>query len=165
MLSYTKIERQLLLYEIIYLSQEVEMADLMKRLDASKKTIERDMKDLTDAGLVKLIYSRKEKTYQRGEETGVISEPIGTRRYMHLKKIQRLTIFMEELSSATNGYGLDYMEYNCKNRYFELFPEVSERTRMRDYKILSNIGYRIEWNELEQRHYVEGHLYQVREKF
>ena len=165
MLSYTKIERQLLLYEIIYLSQEVEMAGLMKHLNASKKTIERDIKDLTDAGLVKLTYSRKEKSYQKEEAIGIISEPNGTRRYIHLKKLQRLAIFMEELSSATNGYGLDYMEYNCKNRYFELFPDISERTRMRDYKILSNIGYRIEWNELEQRHYVEGYLYQVREKF
>ena len=56
-------------------------------------------------------------------------------------------------------------EYNCKERYFELFPDVSERTRMRDYEILKGIGYTVRWDEYEKRHIVQGYLYQIREKF
>lgn len=39
---YTKTERQLLLYEIIFTSETIEIDDAMKRLDASRKMILRD---------------------------------------------------------------------------------------------------------------------------
>lgn len=55
---FTKPQRQLLLYEILYASHEVTIDDLMSRLKSSKKTIQRDIEDLTDAGLIKLRYSR-----------------------------------------------------------------------------------------------------------
>ena len=44
-------------------------------------------------------------------------------------------------------------------------PDVSERTRMRDYEILNEIGYTIRWDEYEKRHIVQRHLYQIREEF
>lgn len=154
--KFTKIQRQLLLYEFIYTSKEITIAELTRRLCAGKKTIQRDIRDLTDAGIIKLIYSRKDKSYRSTEATGVILEPENTARYMHLKKLKRLTTFMEELSEAS-AYDFDET-YNCKDRYFELFPEVSERTRMRDYEILKKIGYTIRWDEYEKRHIVQGHL-------
>ena len=167
MLKYQKTERQLLLYIFLDHSWEVEMRDLMRRLDASKKTIQRDIADLTDAGLIKVKYSRKDKSYKKEEPSGAICEPEGTRRYQHLKKLRRLAIFMEELS----GYE-DFIpdkefgeQYNCRERYFELFPEVSERTRMRDYETLSKIGYSIWWDNYEQSHRIsiENILYDFNE--
>jgi len=160
---FTKTQRQLLLYEILYTSHEATIDNLMRRLNASKKTIQRDIEDLTDAGLIKLTYSRKDKSYKHEDATGVISESEGTARYSHLKKLRRLAIFMEELSDAS-GYHFDE-EYNCKVRYYELFPDVSERTRMRDYEILNGIGYTIRWDEYEKRHIVQGYLHQIREEF
>ena len=163
MTSYTKTQRQLLIYEILYTSHEATMDDLMRRVNTSKKTIQRDIEDLTDAGLIKLTYSRKDKSYKHEDATGVISESEGTARYSHLKKLRRLAIFMEELSDAS-GYHFGE-EYNCKERYFELFPDMSERTRMRDYEILNEIGYTIRWDEYEKRHVVQGYLYQIRDNF
>lgn len=163
MSHYTKTERQLLLYEILYTSQEIMVEELIRRLKVSRKTIQRDIDDLTDAGLIKLIYSRKDNAFKHEAATGIIQEAEGTCRYIHLKKIRRLAIFMEELSEATN-YQFDD-EYNCKERYFELFPDVSERTRMRDYEILNKIGYTIRWDEYEKRHIVQGYLHQIREEF
>ena len=160
MAKYSKTERQLLLYEIIYTSQMIELEDVMKRLEANRKMIMRDIMDLMDAGLVKLRYSRKEKAYIKDIATGILNEPEGTRRYQYLKKLMRLTQFMEELSGASND-----LEYNCRTRYEELFPNVSTRTRMRDYQIMKNIGYEIRWDEYEQRHSVTGYLYQIRENF
>lgn len=160
MAKYSKTERQLLLYEIIYTSQMIELEDVMKRLEASRKMIMRDIMDLTDAGLINLKYSRKEKAYLKEVRSGILNEPEGTRRYQYLKKLIRLTQFMEELSGASNDW-----EYNCRTRYEELFPNVSERTRMRDYQTMKNIGYEIRWYEYEQRHSVTGYLYQIRETF
>lgn len=161
--TYNKTERQLLLYEILYTSKEVTIEDMGRRMSAGKRTIQRDIEDLTDAGLIKLIYSRKDKSYTQVDATGAISEPEGTHRYIHLKKLRRLAIFMEELSDASD-YQFDDM-YNCRERYFELFPDVSERTRMRDYEILNRIGYTIRWDEYEKRHSVQGYLHQIREEF
>lgn len=67
MAKYSKTERQLLLYEIIYTSQMIETEDVVKRLEANRKMIMRDIMDLTDAGLVKLRYSRKDKVYLKPE--------------------------------------------------------------------------------------------------
>ena len=159
--TYSKTQRQLLLYEILYTSYEIMMEDLMHRLNVSKKTIQRDMKDLTDAGLIRLTYSGKNKSYKCEKADGVISETEGTARFSHLKKLRRLAIFMEELSEASDDSVGE--EYNCKERYFELFPEVSERTRMRDYEILNKIGYTIRWDEFEKRHIVEGYLHRIRD--
>lgn len=160
--KYTKTERQLLLYEIIYTSQMIELEDVMKRLDANRKMIMRDITDLTDAGLIKLRYSRKDKAYLKEIRTGILNEQEGTRRYQYLKKLIRLAQFMEELSGADID---NDFEYNCRTRYEELFPDVSERTRMRDYQTMKNIGYEIRWDEYEQRHNVTGYLYQTRETF
>ena len=160
---YTQTQRQLLLYEILYTSHEATVDDLMRRLNASKKNIQRDIADLTDAGLIKLTYSRKDKSYKHEDATGIISEPEGTARYSHLKKLRRLAIFMKELSDASECSYEE--EYNCKERYFELFPDVSERTRMRDYEILNGIGYTIRWDEYEKRHIVQGYMHQIREEF
>ena len=106
--KYTKTERQLLLYEIIFTSQMIEMADVMKRLNAGRKMILRDITDLTDSGLVKLRYSRKDKVYLKEIPTGILNEPEGTRRYQYLKKLIRLAEFMEELSSASIDNDLEY---------------------------------------------------------
>lgn len=160
MAKYSKTERQLLLYEIIYTSQMIVIEDVMKRLGASRKMIMRDINDLTDAGLIRLRYSRKEKAYLKEIPTGTLNEPEGTRRHQYLKKIIRLTRFMEELSGASDDW-----DYNCRTRYEELFSDVSERTRMRDYKIMKNIGYEIRWDEYEQRHIVTGYLYNIRDTF
>lgn len=162
MAKYSKTERQLLLYEIIYTSQMIELEDVMKRLEASRKMIMRDIMDLTDAGLINLKYSRKEKAYLKEVRSGILNESEGTRRYQYLKKLIRLAEFMEELSGASIDNDL---EYNCRTRYEELFPNVSERTRMRDYQTMKNIGYEIRWDEYEQRHSVTGYLYQIRETF
>ena len=160
--KYTKIERQLLLYEIIFTSRIIEIDDIAKRLSVNKKTVFRDIKDLTDAGLISLIYSRKEKAYLREDTINKLNEVEGTLRYKHLKKLIRFTRFMEELSEAAD---ISEFNYNCRRRYEELFPEVSERTRMRDYKTMENIGYDINWDKYLQSHSVTGYLYQVREKF
>lgn len=59
-----KTKRQLLLYEICFSAQEVEVTNLMQRLHIGEKPILRDMHNLTDAGFVRFGYSRKDKSYK-----------------------------------------------------------------------------------------------------
>ncbi len=160
---YDKTQRQLLLFEIIFKSQEIMMPEVMKRLSASRKTIQRDIDDLTDAGLVKLEYTRKGNAYIKREGTDIaaagINEPKDTLRYMHLKKLRRLVCFMIELSDMEDVSDLTRKNYSPGRHYFEMFPDVSERTRMRDYKTLKEIGYSIEWDDVFEEYRATGHLY------
>lgn len=65
------------------------MPEVMKRLSASRKTIQRDIDDLTDAGLTELKYVKKGNAYIKKQRIGIagsrVNEPEGTLRYMHLK--------------------------------------------------------------------------------
>lgn len=162
-MQYNKIQRQLLLFEIIFKSHEIVMPEVMKRLSASRKTIRRDIEDLTDAGLVELEYARKGNAYIKRKETAIaaagIREPEGTLRHMHLKKLRRLVRFMIELSDLEDVSDLTREAYSPRRRYFEMFPDTSERTRMRDYKTLKEIGYGIEWDEAFGVYRATGHLY------
>ena len=56
-------ERQLLLYDIFRGSEQVEYEDITSRLPVGKKMIQRDIKTLTDAGLIRVKYSKKDKAY------------------------------------------------------------------------------------------------------
>lgn len=55
--------RQLLLYDIFKGSEEVTYEDITSRLPIGKKMVQRDVKILTDAGLIRIRYSKKNKSY------------------------------------------------------------------------------------------------------
>lgn len=52
-------ERQLLLYDIFIGSEQVEYEDITSRLPIGRKMVQRDIKALTDAGLIRIKYSKK----------------------------------------------------------------------------------------------------------
>lgn len=52
-------ERQLLLNDIFKGSLQVEYEDITSRLPIGKKMVQRDIKILTDAGLIRIKYSKK----------------------------------------------------------------------------------------------------------
>ncbi|MBE5867264.1 MAG: HTH domain-containing protein [Lachnospiraceae bacterium] len=153
MSKYGKVHRQLYLYELIHTSQEVTMEEMIKKLGVCQKTIQRDITDLTDAGLIKLRYDRKDNVYSSEGGSGILVAKKGTSRYLYLQKLRRLAIFLEELSDATYYSYSD--NFNCKKRYRELFPEVSERTRFRDYRTLSGMGFSIRWDAFDKCHSID----------
>ena len=59
----TKLERQLLMYDIFFQCTVIEFVEITNLLPINKKMIERDIKDLTDAGLISVAFSKKENGY------------------------------------------------------------------------------------------------------
>lgn len=158
--KYNKVYRQLYLYELIHTSQEVTMGEMMKKQGVCQKTIQRDIADLTDAGLIQLEYNRKDNVYSSWGGSDVINAKEGTSRYLYLQKLRRLAIFLEELSYASSSSSDGY---NCKALYQKWFPDVSERTRFRDYRILSGMGYAIEWDAYDKCHRI-GKFYDIHDE-
>ena len=58
-IELSQTDRQLLLYDIFFRSQQVEYEDITSRLPVGKKMVQRDIKTLTDAGLIRIKYSKK----------------------------------------------------------------------------------------------------------
>lgn len=59
----TKLERQLLMYDIFFQCTVIAFVEITNLLPINKKMIERDIKDLTDAGLISVAFSKKENGY------------------------------------------------------------------------------------------------------
>lgn len=141
----TRLERQLLLYDIFYYLEEVERRDITDRLPIDVRMMQRDLQDLTDAGLIKIKYSGKQKAYIRN---GVPAASYGTeaRRKAHLQRLRRIGILMHCLENDEVDVKELFQRGNyisCAEHYRELFPEVSERGRQRDFNVLCRIGYPI----------------------
>ena len=154
-IELTKTDRQLLLYDIFKGSQQITFEDITARLPVNRKMIQRDMEDLTAAGLIRVKYSRKEKAYIKDAENPLaFDESIEGKRRIHLSKLRRVGILMDQLYMDT---GSDYWDdkddyFSCKKCYYQLFPDSTERMRQRDFAQLNRIGYRIRYDNYDRRY-------------
>ena len=154
----TQTDRQLLLYDILKGSQQVELADITSRLPMGRKMIQRDMKTLVDAGLMEVCYCAKQKAYivKNHMPCALAENTLGqkSRKYLHLSKLNRIGRLMNELYTETGSYywecGDDY--YSCKDCYYELFPNANERMRQRDFAQLNRIGYTVFYDNTFRRY-------------
>ena len=133
--------------------------DFMIKYNIGRRTLERDLKDLSDAGIMHIEYSRKYSEYT-AEETNATDAVInvkGTRRLAHLERLRRLCTlirhFMEDFKTDTWDLW-DYEEdddyyniqvYDLAKEYHSLFPGSDERKRQRDFKTLNEAGFHIEY--------------------
>lgn len=160
-------ERQLLLYDIFKGSEQVEYEDVTSRIPIGKKMLQRDIKILTDAGLLRVKYSRERKAYIHDTACmPAFNENAKGRYYKHLMKLKRIAVLMDALYMDTDSYYEKDKDayYSCKTCYYELFPEANERMRQRDFKHLTNIGYIITYDNYERR-YKMWDGYYLREDF
>lgn len=160
-IELTKTDRQLLLYDIFRGSQQISLEDITSRLPVNKKMIQRDIEDLTAAGLIRIKYSRKEKAYIKDiayiKDTDYplsLDEGIKEKRRIHLTKLRRIGILMTQLCMDNNSdYWDDKDDYfSCKKCYYQLFPDSTERMRQRDFAQLNRIGYWIRYDNYDRRY-------------
>lgn len=162
----TSTDRQLLLYDIFRGSEQVSYEDITIRLPIGQKMIQRDIGTLTDAGLICVRYSRKEKAYIDSGQPPVFCEEAKGKRYAHLKKLNRIATLMIRLVTDSESYyeddGDEY--FSCKKCYYKLFPNTNEKMRQRDFAQLNRIGYRIYYDNSDRR-YKKWEREELREDF
>ena len=134
MIEIHQIERQLIIYDVFRTFEKVTYRDIEFVLrKVEMRTRQRDIKDLTDAGLICVKYSDDQKAYiQKKEPTGKVvdRDNISRKKLQHLNRLNRLAGCMR----------LVY-EPDPVKTYFEMFPEASEKIRQRDFETLRHIGY------------------------
>ncbi|MBP3610252.1 MAG: hypothetical protein J6J42_07955 [Lachnospiraceae bacterium] len=144
-ISLTRLERQLLLYDIFYYLENVERQEILSRLPVGDRMLQRDLRDLTEAGLIRVEYSRRLRAYVRmgrPEFTGSGEK----RRNAHLLRLRRIGCLMHWLENDEVDLEELFRRENyvsCAEHYRQLFPGLSERVRQRDFAVLCRIGYPI----------------------
>ena len=159
-----QIERQLILYDIFWQNDEdTRLSTIMFHLPGiNMRTLQRDIRDLTDAGLLMVYFSRDKNAYINYDEYHDIScysegiqkriikkrksagenEKVSPKKKEHLERLKRLTKLM----------GCEVYE-KADEFYFDLFPNATERMRKRDFEVLRHIGFYAGFDS-EQNDYV-----------
>lgn len=156
-IELSQVERQLLLYELFLFNEESVTRELIKScIPISDRMLQRDLKHLSEAGLIRVRYSKKETAYikQSGEPPFNPGNVKG-RKLLHLKRLSRIGRLMRELGNdpLNEDEIFDSKKLkSIKQSYQEIFPEIPDRTRQRDFTVLRNIGYPIEYIR-EYRYY------------
>lgn len=142
-----KMPRQLKIYYILAFEYNdlIGPKDLMIKYGISRRTLERDLKDLTDSGLLRIEYDSSNSTYIGEYINNPINFPDNSkdskRRLSHLVRLKRLGTlikhFQENFESDMN-YFYDYEEAidnytELKAAYNQGDPNVS-RTDLKDAK-------------------------------
>ena len=113
--------RQLELYDYILRTGVFGPQDIMKALFISRRTLQRDLKDLRDCGLVDLKFLRKGKKYDKKEAK--FDESSEGRRRSHLIKLYRLGTLVDKLSKTSS---VDLENYESALREYNEFLEDSK---------------------------------------
>lgn len=144
LIELKQIERQLILYDVFRYFEEVTFRDIEFVLPGlGKRMIQRDIRDLTNAGLIHVSYDRARQAYVPMEEKKDLSETVVdencgeeifqgemAKKEKHYYRLRRLAFCMK----------LTYCADPVKE-YFKEFPEATERMRLRDFEALRRIGY------------------------
>lgn len=158
----TKTERQLILFDIISNCEVTEFIEITSLLPIDKRMIQRDIADLTAAGLLSITFSKKERGYVHCG-TPEFDETATGKRKEYLAQLNRLGTLMKELCDDGQSFWQDdwepYYDYDEDGKaflldippdyftafdcYYQLFPDSNEQDRQQDFEILNRIGYEI----------------------
>lgn len=152
-----KIERQVLLYEVLSWSKIADKEYIFSYLPMGNRMLERDMKDLSDAGLINLRFDRKRKCYVKNEKEYFIDDSEWTEvRRRHLNRLYRLCHLICNLQNDEVRWDEEFIrdeKITAARSYREMFPECSPRTMQKDFVTLNRIGYPIKYDRKLRYYY------------
>lgn len=145
-----KIERQVLLYEVLSGSKITDKDFIFSYLPVGDRMLERDMNDLSDAGLINLRFDRKKMCYVKNEKEYIIDDSEWTEaKRRHLKRLYRLCHLIDNLQNDEVIWDEEFIreeKMTAAKSYREMFPECSPRTMQKDFATLNRIGYPIKYD-------------------
>ncbi len=135
--TLSKTSRLLVVFHLFRHCQEVSFKEITDMLPVSQKTAYRDIRLLRQAGVLQIRYSKScEAFVPTSPEFAEPEWPENRTRKLYMEKIRRLCTLMVELDGVEDPIAW----------YRTTYPHLSDRTRQRDFKELSKIGYRISYN-------------------
>lgn len=137
--SVTKTSRLLVVFHLFQHCQEVSFKEITDMFPVSQKTSYRDIQLLKRAGVLQIRYSKRQEAFVPVSLDFTEPEwPENQTQRRYLEKVRRLCTLMVRLEEAEDPIAWYRVQY----------PGLSDRTRQRDFKELSKIGYKISYNPL-----------------
>lgn len=133
-MTVDKTMRILTIYCLFHDCAEVELREITEHIPVSKKTVQRDIKFLEQAGLIRSRFDRKIQAFIPQSTDGaqpVFPENKTQRKYM--ERMIRLCTIIHHIDGEDDPIGW----------YREHFPALSDRTRQRDFALLNQLGISI----------------------
>lgn len=137
--AISKISRLLVVFHLFRHCREVSFKEITDMLPVSRKTAYRDIRLLRQAGVLQIRYSKSREAFVTTSTE--FTEPEWTdnqTRRLYLEMLRRLCTLMDQIGETDDPIAW----YRAK------YPQLSDRTRQRDFKELRKIGYRISYNPL-----------------
>jgi len=135
--SITKTSRLLVVFHLFQHCREVSFKEITDMLPISQKTAYRDVQTLKRAGVLQIRYSKRQEAFVPISREFTEPEwPENQTRKRYLEKIRRLCTLIVRLEEAEDPV----------TWYRERYPDLSDRTRQRDFKELEQLGYEV-WYE------------------
>ncbi|MBO6148179.1 MAG: hypothetical protein J6O55_02435 [Lachnospiraceae bacterium] len=119
-----KIIRQISLYSYITSTFYHGPDDLMGHFGINRRMLQRDLKDLRDAGIIRLKYYKKDNNYVESDTPAVFDESATGRHRQHLMRLKRLTTLIDKLP-RTPMYDLETYESEYR-QYLEYKEYMAE---------------------------------------
>jgi hypothetical protein len=139
---------------------------LMSYLGVSQSTLYRYFRDLRECGAMNFTYTSKGNEFVFSEKDGTAIDTAPRRRKLFLTKLRRICLLLDQLPytnmSELESYENELSDYiyalendeeydddppekpeipDLKSEYYKLCPDVSERTRQRDFDTLRDVGF------------------------
>ncbi|MCH5267491.1 MAG: hypothetical protein J1E62_04020 [Lachnospiraceae bacterium] len=142
--------RILILFRLFYYCETVSY-NLIKEYfpevekEAGRKMVRRYIRLLEEAGLIRLRYSKAERAYVPVDRSFVPQNgqfypaklPDSKPKRLYMEKIIRLCTLITEVMLQEEEDPIAW--------YRKRYPELSDRTRQRDFKQLGEVGYMVEY--------------------
>ncbi len=119
-----KMMRQLEIYMNIQQTEFHGPDDLMRRFKINRRMLQRDLKDLRDAGVIRLKLDKKHNNYIESDKPPVFDESATGRHRQHLVRLNRIATLIDELE-RTDVYKLEQYESEY-NEYLDLIELSKE---------------------------------------
>lgn len=127
----SRIFRQIRLYHYLIHHKEGYRGpkELKQFLCADTRMLQRDLKDIRDAGLLNLKYQKKNDNYIDTKEPAAFTKkPVKEKRREHLLRLRRLCILMDQLEGPdpeeVDQYESALYDYQCELEYSMEDPET-----------------------------------------
>ncbi|MCR5251999.1 MAG: hypothetical protein K6E50_15500 [Lachnospiraceae bacterium] len=124
----SKMTRQLMLYRNICRTTFHGPEELMRRFGIGRRMLQRDLKDLRDAGVIRLELDKKQDNYVESKKDAAFDETAVGRHRQHLARLNRLATLMDKLErtdmEALFSYESEAEEYSWYLEAMEEDPET-----------------------------------------
>ena len=157
----TKAQRQILLLIVFSHVESIIDLDVIKlNVPTDIRTLQRDIKELTAAGFLKIMYNRKENRYSGKVFIPRTISAIDDRKRGYFEVVRH---YEKMIFGKTERYCFEpeyrgpimNKELSADRVYFKMFPNAREDDFKRDVRFLREIGFPIDYCERLKIYYID----------